>query len=221
MNKRRLSKLWTIAILVIAGSVLAAAARQEGTVFAQVKPKPEKLCPITFHLDPPTLLQAHFAAGIERTNAKLAQDLVSLRHDRALNDEKLRAGLAGEFEKAYAGTYLAFPVLWDETGVPHTGWYQVLTYLATVFPKATFIQPQTVNVYLEYLPLAARTSANLEKKLQVMMKKRGATKLWFDPGTIDFLATIRTVLAYAPYDDPLQLGNESPTPHQNLCDPIY
>ena len=59
MNERRSSKLWAIAILVITGSVLAAAARQEGTVFAQVKPKPEKLCPITFHLDPPTSLQAH------------------------------------------------------------------------------------------------------------------------------------------------------------------
>ncbi len=32
---------------------------------------------------------------------------------------------------------------------------------------------------------------------------------------------IRTVVAYAPYDDPMEFGNETAIPHRKVCDPIY
>jgi hypothetical protein len=38
---------------------------------------------------------------------------------------------------------------------------------------------------------------------------------------IDFLASIRTVIAFAPYDDPMEIGNLVAIPHRKTCDPIY
>ena len=222
MNIRRSSYLWAFAIVaaVVSAGVLMAAARQDPSVIPQARPKPEKLCPITFHLDP-TTLQSGYSRHVERVNARLAQDLVDLRNRAALYDPKLREGLAEEYAKLYSGTYLAFPVLWDEHGEAHTGWFQVLSWLATALPVATFIHPQAVNVFMEYLPLANRTEAYLKTKLAATMKQRGRTELWFDYRNVDFLASIRTVLAFAPYDDPVQIGNEDPSPHQNICDPIF
>jgi hypothetical protein len=216
MNERRSSKLWTIAILVIAGSVLAAAALQEGTGSAQVKPKPEKLCPITFHLDPTTSLQTRFARDVEETNAKLAQTLVDLRNNLMPPKDWVRVDLSAACGKRFAGTYLANPVLWDEKGNPHTGWFEpdgILAYLEPIMRTATYIHPQTVNVYLEYLPLANQTGEFLHK--------RGVVASGFEPEEIDFLVNIRTVIAYAPYDAPLEIGNAAPIPHRKICDPIY
>lgn len=212
MNVRRSSLLSAALVLAVAAGLLMAAA-------AQVRPKPEKLCPITFHLEP-TTLQAGYSAEIERTNAMLAQDLVGLRSDRAFMSGKISPVLVSEFERKYRPTYLAYPVLWDEGGKAHTGWFQVLTVLATILPRATFIQPQAVNVYMEYVRLSDRTDAFFMKKLGVTLAKRGGT-LWFTSSDADFLASIRTVLAYAPYDDPVVIGNEDPSPHQNICDPIF
>jgi len=222
MNIRRSSYLWAFAIVaaVVSAGVLMAAAPSGPSAAAQTAPKPEKLCPITFHLDP-TTLQAGYSRHVEKVNARLAQDLVDLRNRAALYDPKLREGLAEEYAKLYSGTYLAFPVLWDEHGEAHTGWFQVLSWLATALPVATFIHPQAVNVFMEYLPLANRTEAYLKTKLAATMKQRGRTELWFDYRNVDFLASIRTVLAFAPYDDPVQIGNEDPSPHQNICDPIF
>lgn len=222
MNIRRSSYLWVFVIVaaVVSAGVLAAAARLGPSAGPQTWPKPEKLCPITFHLDP-TTLQSGFSKSVEKTNARLAQDLVSLRSQVPFKDESDLQELAKKYEGAYQGTYLAFPVLWDEKGMAHTGWTQALSYLATVLPTATFVHPQAVNVYMEYLPLENRTESYLEEKLAVTMKKRGMTKLWFDYRAVDFLARIRTVIAYAPYDDPIQIGNEDPSPHQNNCVPIF
>jgi len=215
MNVKRASLGGAVFVLAVSACVLAVAT-------AQVRPKPAKLCPITFHLDPSTL-QAGYARQIEMTNARLAQDLVTLRSNLAFMSGKVSAELVSGFEHDYRGTYLAFPVLWDEKGVAHTGWGEVLTYLATILPKATFIQPQAVNVYMEYIPLRDRTEAKFRERLASTLAKRikSSDPLWFRPGDIDFLASIRTVLAYAPYDDPIELGNEDPSPHQNLCDPIF
>ena len=216
MNERRSSKLWTIAILVITGSVLAAAARQEGTVNAQVKPKPEKLCPITFHLDPVTSLQTRFARDVEETNAKLAQTLADLRNNLMPAKDSVHVDLRAACEKRFAGTYLANPVLWDEKGDPHTGWFEpdgILAYLTTIMRETTYIHPQTVNVRLEYLPVANQTAKYLDEK-RVDLKG-------FKPEEIDFLVNIRTVIAYAPYDAPMEIGNGSPIPHRKICDPIY
>ncbi|HSA96837.1 MAG TPA: hypothetical protein VLJ16_12360 [Acidobacteriota bacterium] len=205
--------------LVAVVLVLAASAGLLMVAAAQVRPKPEKLCPITFHLEP-TTLQAGYSRQIERTNAMLAQDLVGLRSDRAFMSGKVSRELVLRYENDYQKTYLAFPVLWDEQGVAHTGWAQVLACLATILPKATFIQPQAVNVFMEYIPLNERTQAFFESKLTATVAKRGGS-LWFKAGDVDFLASIRTVLAYAPFDDPVVIGNEDPTPHQNVCDPIF
>lgn len=210
-----------IAVAVVAASVLAAAGPQ---IITPQRPKPEKLCPITFHLDPTTSLQRRFARDVEETNAKLAQTLVDLRNNLMPTKDSVRVDLRAACGERFTGTYLANPVLWDESGKEHHGWDGpdgILAYLEPIVRTATYIHPQNVSVYMEYVPLTERTHENLAKKLEAEMKRRQVTKLWFDPGTIDFLATIRTVLAYAPYDDPMEIGNESPTPHQNLCDPIY
>lgn len=212
MNVRRSSLFSAVLVPAVAAGLLAAAA-------AQVRPKPEKLCPITFHLEP-TTLQAGYSRQIEKTNAMLAQDLVGLRSDKAFMSGKISRDLIGKFSTDYQKTYLAFPVLWDEKGEAHTGWPEILAYLATILPKATFIQPQAVNVYMEYVPVKDRTDASFKDKLKATLERRGK-KLWFKPGDVDFLASIRTVLAYAPYDDPIVIGNEDPSPHQNVCDPIF
>jgi len=215
MNERKSTKLWMVAIAVIAGAVLVGAALQESTVVTPVRPKPEKLSPITFHLFPSTPLQDRFAKDIERTNARLAQDLVDWRTAKALMTgyEADRKKLAAGLYDTYAGTYLAHPVLWDENGTAHTGWFEILTYLGTILPKAHFIHPQSVNVYLEYLPLSHQTDAYLAGK-PVILKG-------FTASDIDFLAMIKTVIAYSPYDAPLEMGNESPIPHRKICDPVY
>jgi len=212
MKIRRSSLLSAVLVLAVAAGLLAFAG-------AQVRPKPEKLCPITFHLEP-TTLQAGYSRQIEKTNAMLAQDLVDLRDNRAFMGGKISDDLVSEYEKKYQRTYLAFPVLWDEGGEAHTGWRQVLTVLSAILGKATFIQPQAVDVSMEYVPLKDRNDVFFKTKMAATLERRGK-RLWFNSREIDFLASIRTVLAYAPYDDPVMIGNESPSPHQNVCDPIF
>jgi len=216
MKGRRLFKSGAVAVAVVAVSMLAASALQEGTVFAQVKPKPEKLCPITFHMDPTTSLQTRFARDVEWTNAKLAQTLVDLRNNLMPPKDWVRVNLRAECEKRFAGTYLANPILWDEKGNPHPGWDGpdgIFAYLEPIVRTATYIHPQTVNVFLEYLPVANQTAEYMAEK-HVDLKG-------FKPEEIDFLVNIRTVIAYAPYDAPMEIGNGSPIPHRKICDPIY
>jgi hypothetical protein len=214
MNVKRSSCLWVIA------AVVTAAAAAAFTAGAQVAPKPEKICPITFILEPATSLQQRFARDTEEANATLAQNLVLLRGPMTVPE--LAQKCAADFE----GTYLAWPTLWDESGspVPPAGfpgksyqrWEEILGYLkAVVLTKhqATYLAPQSARVYLEYLPLANQAADYLHAK-RVNLKG-------FPPEDVDFLAAIRTVLAYAPYDDPLLIGNENPIPHRKVCDPIY
>ncbi len=219
MKGRRLFKFGAVALAVVAASVLAAAALQDPAVFVPQRPKPEKVCPITFHLDPVTTLQARFAADTERTNGKLATKLSEFRaslpaHPPRTAETKIwLADLAHSYDDAFAGTYLKAPVLWGEDGLEYKGWHNILVYLSLIIPETTYIVPQSVNVYLEYLPLGNQTTEYL--------LKRGVRISDFKAEEIDFLAKIRTVLAYAPYDPPMEIGNEGPIPHRKICDPIY
>lgn len=214
MNTTKSTKLWMTAVAVVASVVMAGAALQDAPDLQLISPKPEKLCPITFHLDPVTTLQARFARDIEHTNADFSVLLASFRTaiaDKTLNLENMVSQCQARFGK----TYLENPVLWEGGKIRSTGWSEIILYLAeSVIPHTTYIHPQTVNVYLEYLPLSMRIEGYLVGKRSVNL--RG-----FKAEDIDFLAMIKTVIAYAPYDDPMEIGNERPIPHRTVCDPIY
>ena len=75
-------------------------------------PKPEKLCPISSSWIPSTSLQKTFARDTEEANAKLAGILVELRKGLPIPE------LAKRCTDTFAGTYLAAPVLWTESGAP-------------------------------------------------------------------------------------------------------
>lgn len=214
MFATKTTKLWMIAGAVVAAVVLTGAALQDAPDLNLVKPKPDKLCPITFHLDPVTTLQARFARDIEHTNADFAVLLAMLRtaiENKTLNIESM----ASQCQAKYAKTYLEQPVLWEGGKIRSKGWLEIVQYLGTsVIPHTTYIHPQTVNVYLEYLPLSERVE-------RYIVGKRSVNLHGFKPEEIDFLAMIRTVIAYAPYDDPMEIGNEGPIPHRTVCDPIY
>jgi len=224
MKNERSLKLRVVAITIVAMAVFMVSAAEEQKPFAPMKPKPDKICPITFHLDPATSLQRNFAAHIERTNAILAQTLADLRL-AVLGDAKNLPNYNEKnwvlrFGDTFNPTYLKNPILWGDDGKLYKGWIEIIPYLAWIIPGTTYLTPQSVNVYLEYLPI----NSNLHK-----MYNKGiyATPTWDLKGPkdlegeIDFLASIRTVIAYAPYDDPMEIGNAAPIPHRKSCDPIY
>jgi len=167
-----------------------------------------------------TSLQQRFATDTEKANADLAVILVALRSGVPIPE------LAQRCATLFASTYLARPILWTEssTRVPPQGfpgkeyqfWEEVLGYLKVKVietDKAIYLHPQSVRVYLEYLPLENQTGA--------YMREKSVDLKGFSPNDIAFLANIRTVLAYAPYDDPLIIGNAAPVPHRKICEPIY
>jgi len=219
MKNGRSFKIWSVGAAVVALSLLAAAARQDPGAFTPQRPKPAKLCPITFHLDPTTSLQARLAADTEKTNANLATKLSGFReslpaYPPGTADRKLwLAHLAGEYDLFFSGTYLAHPILLGEDGLEHRGWHNILDYLSAVIPGTTYIVPQGVNVYLEYLPL--------ENQNDTYLIGRAVKISGFKASDIDFLASIRTVIAYAPFDPPMEIRNESLIPHRKICEPIY
>ena len=181
--------------------------------FRRSKPKPEKVCPITFHLDPVTTLQRNFAAAIEKTNAVLAQKLAGLRTsilgNRRVAPNYNEKTWVENFQHVFNSTYLKDPLLWGDDGKLYKGWTEIVPYLAKIIPGTTFLAPQGVNVYLEYLPIKSEKYEALNRGIK-------------DVGNeIDFLASIRTVIAYAPYDDPMEIGNGAPIPHRKVCDPIF
>jgi hypothetical protein len=219
MNEKKSTKLRMIAVAVVASGILAAAS-QAPVAFVSQGPKPGKICPITFILEPMTSLQETFARDTEEANANLAVILVELRKGAPI------PGLAQRCAKEFALTYLAYPVLWTEAGAPvplrefdgkaYERWEKILDYLKTMVlgkAQATYVHPQSVRAYLEYLPLERQTASYMAAK---SVNLKGTP-----PGDVDFLVNIRTVLAYAPYDDPLIIGNESAIPHRKVCEPIY
>ena len=216
MKNGRSLKFWAVAAAIVAVFVFVASALVDPIPLSQSRPKSEKVCPITFHLDPVTPLQTNFAAAIEKTNADLAKQLSGLRTliiQTNPDDLKLRlAEFARTCQEIFDKTYLKKPVLWAEDGKTYVGWTAITNFLAALMPSTTYIVPQSVDVYLEYLQLKSAKYAALNG---------GIKDLKDLADEIDFLASIRTALAYAPYDDPIRVGNESPIPHRKVCDPIF
>lgn len=218
MKNKRLFEFSAAAVAVVAVALFAAAAFQASgpMPLTPLKPKPEKLCPITFHLDPVTSLQKNFATAIEKTNADLAKKLVEFRailsHAKKEDLKSALVDFAGTCQRDFEGTYLKKPVLWGDDGKTYTGWGAITNYLGAIMPSTTYLSVQGVHVYLEYLPIKSEKYETFN---------RGIKDLGDLPNEIDFLASIRTVLAYASYDDPLEIGNESPIPHRKICDPIF
>lgn len=208
MKVRMSVKLWLAGGAIVALAVLMAAQ----VAFPPGAPKPEKISPITFHLDPRSPLETGLAPKIEAANAKLAMLLAELRSGRRPSDE--------EITSRFGSTYLANPILWDEGGKVHTGWFGregVLDCLARLARDSSFIQPQSVQVYLEYLPFKsdAFKKANPRLELDKIKTIADAVEAW--SGAIDFLVNIRTVLAYAPYDDAPIIGNAEALGHRTIC----
>jgi hypothetical protein len=69
MKNERSLKLWGVAAVLVAVFVFVASALMDPMPLSQSRPKSEKVCPITFYLDPVTTLQTNFAAAIEKANA--------------------------------------------------------------------------------------------------------------------------------------------------------
>jgi len=224
MKNERSLKFWAVAAMILAGFVFVAAALQDPMPLAQSRPKPDKICPITFHLDPATSLQKNFAAHIEKTNADLAKKLVELRvllsHPNKENLKTELADFASTCKTDFEGTYLKNPVLWGDDGKTYPGWGAIVNYLGAIMPSTTYLGVQSVHVYLEYLPINSNLHKMYNKGIYVTptWDLKGPKDL---EGEIDFLASIRTVIAYAPYDDPMEIGNAAPIPHRKICDPIY
>lgn len=231
MNKKMSFRLWAVAAL--ATGVLAVMVTAQVT---KTMPKPEKICPITFQLYPDTPLEKNFAAKIERDNAILSTFLGELRSTAGLLPwVKEWAGRAIKIDKAdtsqmsravnelhallkakghanpFQGTYLAEPSLTKEDGETVTGLPAVIGELVRIVEGSTYIDAQSVQVYLRYLPSNSTEYANIN----------GAHPDKNEPakGPIDIIAHIHTVLAYAPYDDPVRISGKEP--HRTVCDPGY
>jgi hypothetical protein len=218
MRKNKAVRLAGLCAAFAAVFVPAASARLTGQKY-------EKVCPITFRLYPGTHFEASCAAKIEKDNAKLATFLSDLRSNKKLRawieswikgsertgaDALTRATSAfhADLEKEgypdpFVGTYLADPKLTTEKGVIVEGLRPVIAELIRIVSGSTYLDVQSVHVGLEYLPYGSAAYA---------AKNEGIA----DPGQqIDIIAHIKTVLAYAPYDDPVTI--EGTLPHRKVC----
>lgn len=220
--KRKMSfRLWAVAALTVGAMAVVAAAQVIGTM-----PKPVKICPITFQLYPGTPLEKNLAAKIEQDNAVLSTFLGELRSKPGLladvkswiaNFSKMKDPvneLYGHLTKRSAanpfqGTYLAVPSLTKENGETVTGLPAVIGELVRIVEGSTYIDAQSVRVYLQYLPSNSKEYEGINKKYPNENGK----------GPIDIIAHIHTVLAYAPYDDPVSISGTQG--HRTVCDPGY
>ena len=208
MIKKRSLRFWGIVLVAAAAFAFAAAPRLVSQGY-------EKICPITFGLYPDTLLEKNYAAKIERDNAKLATFLGELRgavyasEKAGLPFDPLKWFIKHKDAKGavdpFAGTYLVIPSLTTEKGELVEGVPNVLTELTRIITTSTYIDAQSVHVYLEYLPYGS-----------------DAYKAQNPVGTpeekiVDIIAHIKTVLAYAPHDAPVTI--EGTEPHRKVCDP--
>lgn len=227
MKNERSLKFWAIAAAIVAVFVLTATTLLISQGY-------EKICPITFRLYPNTLLEKNYAARIEKHNAILSEFLSELRSDSNLRKwmeewrvrtTNLKTGddqgmkikineLHGFLkDKGYAdpftSTYLAEPKLTTEKGETVIGIPAVLAELNRIILDSTYVDAQSVHVYLEYLPVGTSEFSYINAKYPPK------------PGEelIDIVAHVKTVLAYAPYDAPVTI--EGLLPHRKICDPIY
>lgn len=220
-----------IAAALVTLSVLCAIALQ--TPIAP-KPKAEKICPITFGLYPGTLLEKHYAAKIEEDNGVLSAFMSQLRSSEGLlpwakkwadgavsidkTDSSKVSATVKEFLKIlddkdlanpFEGTYLEEPSLTKENGETVTGVPAVVHELIRIVEGSTYVDAQSVQVYLQYLPSNSTEYADINRAHPDTHRK----------GPIDIIAHIHTVLAYAPYDDPVRISGTQG--HRTICDPGY
>lgn len=221
MNKKMSFKLLTVAVLAVGALAVMVTAQVTRTM-----PKPEKICPITFQLYPGTPLERNFAAKIEKDNAVLSTFLGELRSMPGLladvkswiANPSRTADPVNEFfgllktrnaANPFQGTYLAEPSLTKENGETVTGLPAVIGELVRIVEGSTYIDAQSVQVYLQYLPSNSAEYAKINSTHPDNNRK----------GPIDIIAHIHTVLAYAPYDDPVRISGTQG--HRTVCDPGY
>jgi|WetSurSiteA1Bulk_404760.scaffolds.fasta_scaffold16110_2 hypothetical protein len=221
MNKKMSFKLRAVAALAMGALAVMVTAQVTRTI-----PKPEKICPITFQLYPDTPLEKNFAAKIERDNAVLSTFLGELRSMPGLLAD-VKSWIANpsrtpdpinEFygllktknaANPFPGTYLAEPSLTKENGETVTGLPAVIGELVRIVENSTYIDAQSVQVYLQYLP------SNSTEYMDINRAHPDASR----KGPIDIIAHIHTVLAYAPHDDPVRISGTQG--HRTVCDPGY
>jgi hypothetical protein len=207
MMKKERSIRWAVAAILAVGLFAASAPQDRARVVpAMVTPVtvvPEKICPLTYSLAPGSLMSKKYAAKIESDNSKLSQLLAAYRGS-VLGKTDLNADY---WAKQMDDTYLRNPTLTTETGVRITGWREILPELLRVINESTYIDVQSVHVQFEYLPYGSEEYLRFNSTI---------TK---PESQIDFIGHVRTVLAYAPHDDPVTM--EGDLPHRRTCDPIW
>jgi len=179
MQKHRLGKLGAAGALVLALAVST-------TAFIASQAGADKVCPIRFSYKHVSELENGLAAHIEMTNARLALVMANFRGMKTLDDALVKK-IEGDFSK----TYLRNPVLRKTGGKTYEGWNQVAPALWDIVNSQAYVNVQTVDVLLEYLPARSRP----------------------DPD-IDYRATIETQLACAPNDCTTIRGGAA---HRTLC----
>jgi hypothetical protein len=178
MPNPRTTRLWrAIGSLVIAAMIVA-------PVLLAQKAQLAKICPLTIGIDPNSVLVKHLATKLEADNALLAAFLIQVRQRVSADKSPQPVKILGPAltPGSFAGTYLADPTLTKPDGSTINHWDQIVSYLTGpggAIVESTYLDVQSVSVTLEYIP--------------------------GDAGN-DFQAHIRTVLAYAPYDDPVTLN---------------
>lgn len=206
MKKERAIRWAVAAILAVALFAASAPQDRTGVVPATVTPVtvvPEKICPLTYSLAPGSLMSRKYAAKIESDNSKLSQLLAAYR-GAVLGKTEFNSDY---WIKQMADTYLRNPTLTTEAGERITGWTDILPELLRIINESTYIDVQSVHVQFEYLPYGSE---------EYLRFNRAITK---PEDQIDFVGHVKTVLAYAPHDDPVTMGGD--LPHRRTCDPIF
>lgn len=206
MRNVRSLRFWGIFLAIAAVAVFAAAALEPG---AQVSPRGplqplrpgiDKIRPIAFEIGQDSALTKKCAAKVESDNAMLATMLAEMRLDIAAGKAFDRAA----WERRMATTYLKDPVITTEDGQPHPGWANVFDVLTGIVGRSTYIDAQSVHVSLEYLAYKSPEYIRFNGQTAPALADE-----------IDFVAHIKTVLAYAPNDDPVRI--EGALRHSKVC----
>jgi hypothetical protein len=202
VKNERSFKFWGVAVAIVAIAVLAA------TGFQGRRFRFEKVSPISFVFSQDSDLVKNCAAKVEKDNVKLSKFLSDLREviQAAMKERKSfdPAAWAKSHPNPFAGTYLDKMKLTTEDGTTLTLWEDIVTALTAVINKSTYIDAQSVHVNLEYLVY----------KSPRYLKENGSTAPAL-ADEFDFIAHIKTVLAYAPQDDPLTADGE--LRHRKTC----
>jgi len=202
VKSERSIKFWGVAVAIVAIAVFAASGFQ-GRRF-----RFEKVSPISFVFSQDSDLVKNCAAKIEKDNVKLSKFLSDLREviQTATKERKSfdPAAWAKSHPNPFAGTYLDKMKLTTEDGTTLTVWEDIVAALTAVINKSTYIDAQSVHVKLEYLVY----------KSPRYLKENGNTAPALTD-EFDFIAHIKTVLAYAPQDDPLTAEGE--LRHRKTC----